>query len=164
MLADNAGVGRTGGDGGHRRGRGGPACLQPHLHVGEAVFEGLVGRQRPAEGVPVQRPRDGEVEHRLQNADDFGALQHLRDLALTVDQRGGLGGAADGRAAVDVHAFEMHTGVLLDQSIDCCGSIAHPGASVGTRNWRTPSSARATTSSRPLCAPASTRSLTPSMR
>ena len=57
----------SGGDVGDRRGRGvvAAARFQPHLHVGEAVLEGLVGRQRSPEGVPVERPLHGEVEHRL---------------------------------------------------------------------------------------------------
>ena len=59
------------------------------------MFERLVGRQRATEAVPVQRPCHGEVEDGLQNADHFGALQHLRDLALTVD----IGGIAERRGA-----------------------------------------------------------------
>ena len=62
--------------------------------------------------MPIQRPGHGEVENGLQNADHFGALQHLGDLALPVDQ---LGGAADRRAVVDLDPVEMHTGVLLHQ-------------------------------------------------
>ena len=49
-------------------------------------------------------------------------------------------------------------------SIDDCGSTRTPGVSVATRNWRTASSHRATTRSRSLWSPASTRSFTPSRR
>ena len=48
--------------------------------------------------------------------------------------------------------------------MDCCCSTRTPDASVGTRNWRTAPSHRATTSRIPLSAPASTRSFTPSRR
>ena len=40
------------------------AGLEPHLHVGEAVLERLVGGERPAERVAVERPLDGHVEAR----------------------------------------------------------------------------------------------------
>ena len=43
--------------GGVRRGAGrGLAGLEPQLHVRETVLERLVGGERPAEGVPVERP------------------------------------------------------------------------------------------------------------
>src|SRR5882757_2700870 len=49
-------------------------------------------------------------------------------------------------------------------SIERCDSTRTPGASVGTRNWRTAPSHCATTSRIALSAPASTRSFTPSIR
>jgi hypothetical protein len=61
------------------------------------VFERLVGTERTAEGVPVESPLDGEVQHAFQDADDLGALQDLRDLALAAISRGLLG-RADRRA------------------------------------------------------------------
>ena len=82
--------------------RGGPAGLQPDLQVGEAVLERLVGRQRTAEGVPVERPLNREVQHGVEDADDLGALQHHRDLALALDQRRGLRCRPDRGGLVDL--------------------------------------------------------------
>ena len=50
----------------------GMAGLEPGLHVGEPVLELLVGRQRPAERVPVERPLHGHVEGGLHGADRLG--------------------------------------------------------------------------------------------
>ena len=50
----------------------GVAGFEPRLHVGEPVLERLVRRQRAPERIPVQRPLDGEVEHRFYDADHLG--------------------------------------------------------------------------------------------
>ena len=59
---------------------------------------------------------DGEVQHRLQDADHLGALQHLRDLALprrsARRSRRRLPTAAD---CVHLDAVEMHPRIPLDQ-------------------------------------------------
>ena len=115
--------------------------------------------------MPIQRPLDGEVEHRLQDADHLGALQHLGDLALPVDQRGGLGGAADGRGRLHDDTVEVHPRVLLDQVDRLLG--LDPDA---RRVRRDQELANLVTASRhhqqhPHSGrPASTRSLVPSMR
>ena len=127
---------RAGGDIGDRSGRRRAAGFQPHLHIGEPVFECLVGRQGPAECVPIERPLDSEVEHRLQDADHLGALQHLRDLALPVDQRRSLGGSADRRGRLHDHTVEVHPRIVLDQ-VD--GLLCHdPDAGRVRRNQKLP--------------------------
>ena len=53
-----------------RRGIGdGVARFEPGLHVGEAMLQRLVRRERPAEGVPVERPLDRHLERTLHRAD-----------------------------------------------------------------------------------------------
>ena len=82
-----------------------------------------------------------------QDADDLGALQHLRDLALPGDQRRGLLGRADGRGRVDLDAVEMHTGIASSPGRPTAvARRARRARPSGTRNWRTAPSHRATTS------------------
>ena len=99
----------------HRGVRRCTARLEPDLQVRVFVFERLVGADRTAEGMPVESPLDGEGQHRVENAHDLGALQHLRDLALPGDQPRGLLGRSDRRGLVDLDAVEMHTGIALHQ-------------------------------------------------
>ncbi len=63
--------------------------------------------------MPVEAPLDGEAQHGVENADDFGALEHRSDLALACDQPGRLLGGSDGRGRVDLDAVEMHTRITL---------------------------------------------------
>ena len=98
---------RTGGDR--------PACVQPHGHVGEAVFECLVGGQWPAEAVTIARPRDGHGQNGVQDPNRFGALQHHRGVALAPDQCGRLGERSDHRRPFDVDGVEFRPCIVLDQ-------------------------------------------------
>ena len=66
------GVGRAGGDRGGGVVADGVARLEPRLHVGEAVLERLVRRERAAERVAVEGPLDGHVEGGLHRADRLG--------------------------------------------------------------------------------------------
>src|SRR6476469_2975636 len=65
--------------------------------------------------MPVEAPLDGECENCVEDADDFGALKNLRDLALSGNQNRGLPGPADDGRRVDFDTLEMHTGITLHQ-------------------------------------------------
>src|SRR3984893_13989638 len=50
--------------------------LEPQFHVGEAVLEGLIGRQCATERRTVESVLDGEVEDPVGRAHDLRALQY----------------------------------------------------------------------------------------
>ncbi len=54
-------------------------------------------------------------QNSVEDADDFGALKNLRDLALPGNQFRGLLGPADDSRSVDFDTVEMHTGITLHQ-------------------------------------------------
>ena len=73
-AAELGGVGlRAGRDGRRRRVADRVARLEPRLHVGEAVLQLLVRRERPAERVALERPLDRHVERGLHRADRLGS-------------------------------------------------------------------------------------------
>ena len=65
------------------------AGLEPRLHVGEAVLELLVRRQRPSERVAVEGPLEGHVEGGLHGSDGLRGGHHEGELELSADLAGG---------------------------------------------------------------------------
>ena len=90
----------------------------------------------------------------VQDSDEFGALQHQRDLALPFDDRGGLPGGAHRGVLADLHTGEFRFG---RNASPCPPSPAvvtvTPAASAGTRNCRSPPSQVAVTNSTPVARP-----------
>jgi hypothetical protein len=99
----NGGIGRS------------PTCLEPDLQIGILVFEHLVRPDRATERVPVEAPRNGELQHGIQDADDLGALKYLSDLALAGDQLRSLLRGADDRRGLDLHTVERHPRISLHE-------------------------------------------------
>jgi purine-binding chemotaxis protein CheW len=67
-------------------------ALDPHLHVGDAVLDRLVRRQRSPERAAIAEVLEGELEHAVERTDGLRALQHDRVVQLAFD---GAGRAAD---------------------------------------------------------------------
>ena len=148
VLADE-GLGGAGELGGvrvarrHRDGRGvadGVARLEPRLHVGEAVLQRLVRRQRPAERVAVEGPLDGHVERRLHRADRLGVGEHDGELQLMLDAGRGAADHADDRGRRHPDVVEGDDAKRRVRSTVCIGAIVMPAASPGTSTWVRPPS------------------------
>jgi hypothetical protein len=81
------------------------AGLEPQLHVGEAVFEGLIRRQLAAEGIPVEGVLGGELQDPVRGARHLRAFEDGGDLQLALDVGCRIAGADQGGAR-DGHIVE----------------------------------------------------------
>ena len=71
------------------------------------MLERLVGGERPAEGVAVEHPLPGELQHAVDGTDEFGALQHDGELELALDGGRGTAGRSHERGGRDAYAGEV---------------------------------------------------------
>ncbi len=97
----------------HRQGGrpgSGVGGLEPHLHVGEAVLEGLVRGQRSSEGVAVGGVLHGELEDPVDGTDHLGALQNHHVLKLAFDVSPDGTGLTEHGVAGHHHPVEPQTG------------------------------------------------------
>ncbi len=119
VLADErrrggGGVGRDRivGRDGQRRGVGDRVRrFEPRLHVGEAMLERLVRRQRTTERVAIEGPLDGHVERRLHRTDRLGGGDRATDEQPPLDVVGRRPGLADERAQREAHVDELDAAV-----------------------------------------------------
>src|ERR1700723_3661920 len=88
--------------------------LEPQFHVGEAVLERLIGRQRTTEGRAVERVLDGEVEDPVGRAHDLGALQYQDGLQLCLERQGRATQDTNYRRGRYPHAVEPNFDMLAD--------------------------------------------------
>ena len=86
------------------------AALDPHLHVGDAVLDRLVRRQRSSERAAVAEVLERELEHAVEPADHLRALQHDGEVQLTLDGVGGTTDLADDPVGGHLHVLEVHGG------------------------------------------------------
>ena len=85
--------------------------LEPRLHVGEAVLELLVRRERPSERVAVERPVHRDLERLVHRADHLVQLDHVGELQLPIDVADCGRRVADQRVARHLHVLEPDLGV-----------------------------------------------------
>ena len=98
-----------------RTGSNGVAGLHPRLHVGKAVLECLVRRQRTAEGEAVSHVFDGELEHAVGRTRALGALQRERELQLALDVTARAANRAHRRGRRDRCSVETDGGEALHE-------------------------------------------------
>ena len=134
------------GDRRRRRVGDGVARFQPRLHVGEAMLQRLVRRERAAEGVAVERPLDRHVERALHRADAFGREDHARVLQLPFDVRSRWRRPHRRPRPVGTRTSSKRTSEKRRvRSTDFMGVNVTPGASVGTSTCERPSPVRPVT-------------------
>ena len=66
----------------HRTFHGGMRCLEPELHVGQAVLDHLIGGERAPEGPTIGCVVEGEGEDVLGRPNHLGALHDVGNLGL----------------------------------------------------------------------------------
>ena len=86
-------------------------CFEPGLHVGEAMFEGLVRRERTTERVAIEGPLDGHVERRLHRPDGFRGGDRATDEQAPVDVVSSCTRLADHRAEREANVGELDAAV-----------------------------------------------------
>ena len=111
-------------------------CLEPGLHVGEAMLERLVRRQRTTERVAIEGPLDGHVERRLHRADRLGGGDRATDEQAPLDVVAGPAGRTDDRADREADVGELDAAVAPRQLGRAQGSHGHARRRRGNQHVR----------------------------